>query len=81
MLKIYEVENYKEYGKCLAISNDNIEALVTLDVGSLVDQGIGEFTEKFEKSSLSVKNNVENIPCSKGEFSLPKTPFSRAEKG
>lgn len=33
--------------------------LIILDVGSLVNQGIGEFTEKFEKSSLSVKNNVE----------------------
>lgn len=33
--------------------------LITLDVGSLVNQGIGEFAEKFEKSSLEVRNNVE----------------------
>ncbi len=33
MHKIIEIENYKDYGKCLSISNDTIEALVTLDVG------------------------------------------------
>lgn len=32
--------------------------LITLDVGSLVNQGIGEFAEKFERSSLEVRNNV-----------------------
>ena len=31
----------------------------TLDVGSFVSQGIGEFAEKFEKSNLDVKSNVE----------------------
>ncbi len=32
---------------------------VTLDIGSLVNQGIGEFTEKFEKANLFIKNNVK----------------------
>ena len=31
----------------------------TLDVGAFISQGIGEFTEKFEKSNLDVKSNVE----------------------
>lgn len=33
MLKIIEIQNHKEYGKCLSINNGNIEALVTLDIG------------------------------------------------
>lgn len=33
--------------------------LVKLDIGSLVNQGIGEFTEKLEQSNLLIKNNVE----------------------
>lgn len=33
MLKIYEVESYKEYGKCLTISNEKIEAIFTLNIG------------------------------------------------
>lgn len=31
----------------------------TLDVGAFISQGIGEFTEKFEKSNLDIKSNVE----------------------
>lgn len=33
--------------------------LETLDMGAFISQGIGEFTEKFEKSNLEVKSNVE----------------------
>lgn len=33
MLKFIEIENYKEYGRCLSISNNSIEALVTIDIG------------------------------------------------
>lgn len=33
MIKFNEIKNYKEYGKCLSISNDNIEAIVTVDIG------------------------------------------------
>lgn len=33
MIKFNEINNYKEYGKCLSISNDNIEAIVTVDIG------------------------------------------------
>lgn len=33
MIKFNTVENYKDYGKCLSISNGVIEALVTIDIG------------------------------------------------
>lgn len=33
MLKITEIEEFKDYGKCLSISNGVIEAYVTLDIG------------------------------------------------
>ena len=33
MIKINEIESYKDYGKVLAISNGSIEAYVTVDVG------------------------------------------------
>lgn len=53
----YLIEDLFEAAK--ASSGDMSMELVTLDAGSLVNQGIGEFTEKFEKSNLLVKNNVE----------------------
>ncbi|MBQ8532454.1 MAG: hypothetical protein IJ432_03365 [Clostridia bacterium] len=33
MVKVTEIESYKEYGKCVSISNGVIEAYVTVDVG------------------------------------------------
>lgn len=33
MLKIKEIESYKDYGKCISISNGVIEAYVTIDLG------------------------------------------------
>ena len=33
MVSVKEVENYKEYGKCVVISNGEIEAYVTVDLG------------------------------------------------
>ena len=33
MLKFKEIENYKDYGKCLSVSNGVIEAYFTLDLG------------------------------------------------
>lgn len=33
MLKILEIQNYKDFGKCLSISNDKIEAIITTDIG------------------------------------------------
>lgn len=33
MVKIKEIESYKEYGRCLSISNGVIEAYVTVDIG------------------------------------------------
>ena len=33
MITVKEIENYKSYGKCVSISNDKIEALVTIDLG------------------------------------------------
>lgn len=33
MVSVKEIENYKEYGKCVVISNGEIEAYVTVDLG------------------------------------------------
>lgn len=33
MVNVREIENYKEYGKCVVISNGEIEAYVTVDLG------------------------------------------------
>ena len=33
MLKINTVENYKDYGKCVEITNGVISALVTVEIG------------------------------------------------
>ena len=36
MVTLKEIESFKDYGKCLSISNGIIEALVTLDLGPRV---------------------------------------------
>ena len=33
MVTVKEIENFKDYGKCVSISNGTIEALVTIDLG------------------------------------------------
>lgn len=33
MVKVKEIKNFKDYGKCVSISNGVIEALVTIDIG------------------------------------------------
>ena len=33
MVTVKEIESFKEYGKCVSISNGVIEALVTMDLG------------------------------------------------
>ncbi len=36
MVTVKEIENFKDYGKCVSISNGKIEALVTVDLGPRV---------------------------------------------
>ena len=38
MVKVTEIESYKEYGKCVSSSNGVIEAYVTVDVGPRIIQ-------------------------------------------
>ena len=72
MVTVKEIESFKEYGKCVSISNGVIEALVTIDLGPRIIS-FGYVGGTNFMSSDRAAYEIRNIPISGARAELGKT--------